>query len=383
MAVGSDIQEIYSGVADGSEVTKAPYVGLFVGAIIEWILVGKFKATITKKKMIFLAVAIIAVAIVFLTNRDIVFRKVMEIADLLDIKNRVKTEGSANTHLYYLTSIPEITIKNDFISNLFGYGPGCSGYAQSELMNLYVTSDKWSIECDYVNQLWSYGYIGFVVYYYWYLKNLVKTIKIDKKYTALFAAFLFEGLLYNITFNWVLFLVISIFLLAKSRINIFKLDTVLCESRTLIDNLFEGNTEFFVFKDLLALDEYVAVSSWLMYAKAQNPYLKTVENMLLEYWKAENYLCNYFLLHIFICIVAELKPDEWKKIPAYSCQPPHILQNELFDAYDKRRFNQLMEMSSIHKLSYKFAEEQFERNDTVYQQQFCFLLLEALFDLSF
>lgn len=143
--------------------------------------------------------------------------------------------------------------------------------------------------------------------------------------------------------------------------------TVLCESRTLIDNLFEGNTEFFVFKDPLALDEYVAVSSWLMYAKAQNPYLKTVENMLLEYWKAENYLCNYFLLHIFICIVAELKPDEWKKIPAYSCQPPHILQNELFDVYDKRRFNQLMEMSSIHKLSYKFAEEQFERNDTVYQ----------------
>ena len=89
--------------------------------------------------------------------------------------------------------------------------------------------------------------------------------------------------------------------------------TVLCESRTLIDNLFEGNTEFFVFKDPLALDEYVAVSSWLMYAKAQNPYLKTVENMLLEYWKVENYLCNYFLLHIFICIVAELKPDEWKK----------------------------------------------------------------------
>ena len=202
-------------------------LGLFVGAIIEWILVGKFKATITKKKMIFLAVAIIVVAIVFLTNRDIVFRKVMEIADLLDIKNRVKTEGSANTHLYYLTSIPEITIKNDFISNLFGYGPGCSGYAQSELMNLYVTSDKWSIECDYVNQLWSYGYIGFVVYYYWYLKNLVKTIKIDKKYIALFAAFLFEGLLYNITFNWVLFLVISIFLLAKSKINIFKLDNTM------------------------------------------------------------------------------------------------------------------------------------------------------------
>ena len=56
----------------------------------------------------------------------------------------------------------------------------------------------------------------------------MKTIKFDKKYAVLFTAFLFEGLLYNITFNWALFLIISVFLLAKSRINIFKLDRVCC-----------------------------------------------------------------------------------------------------------------------------------------------------------
>ena len=66
--------------------------------------------------------------------------------------------------------------------------------------------------------------MGLVVYYYWYLKNYVKTIRLDKKYVALFTAFLFEGLLYNITFNWMLFLIIAIFLLAQSEINIFKLD---------------------------------------------------------------------------------------------------------------------------------------------------------------
>lgn len=114
---------------------------------------------------------------------------------------------------------------------MFGYGPGCSGYAQSELMNFYATSDKWSIECDYVNQLWSYGYIGFAMYYYWYLKNFVKTINLDKKYVALFAAFLFEGLLYNITFNWMLFLIISIFLLSQSKINIFKIDESMSNGR--------------------------------------------------------------------------------------------------------------------------------------------------------
>ena len=152
-------------------------MGLLVSTAIELIATRKIKTTVSKKKVVFLVVTVTVIVIAFVTNIDSILKKMMEIAGLLDIKNRVRTEGSANTHLYYLTSIPAITMKNDFISNLFGYGPGCSGYAQSELMNFYADSDKWSIECDYVNQLWSYGYVGFIVYYYWYLKNLVKTIK--------------------------------------------------------------------------------------------------------------------------------------------------------------------------------------------------------------
>ena len=199
-------------------------LGLIVGAIIEVVVTEKFKTIMSKKKLAFFIVVIIVISIALATNMNTILEKAMEIIELLNIKSRVKIEGSANTHLYYLTSISAITMKNDLISNLFGYGPGCSGYALSALMNFYATSDKWSIECDYVNQLWSYGYIGFVVYYYWYLKNYVKTIRLDKKYVALFTAFLFEGLLYNITFNWMLFLIIAIFLLAQSEINIFKLD---------------------------------------------------------------------------------------------------------------------------------------------------------------
>lgn len=206
-------------------------MGLLVSTAIELIATRKIKTTVSKKKVVFLAVAVTVIVIVFVTNIDSISKKVMEIANLLDIKNRVRTEGSANTHLYYLTSIPAITMKNDLLSNLFGYGPGCSGYPQSELMNFYADSDKWSIECDYVNQLWSYGYVGFVVYYCWYLKNIVKTIKLDKKYIVLFIVFLFEGLLYNITFNWVLFLIISVFLLAKSKVNIFKLDKTMLSWR--------------------------------------------------------------------------------------------------------------------------------------------------------
>lgn len=201
-------------------------MGLLVCVAVELITMGKFKPTLSKKKVVFLGVAITGVVIAFVTNIDSILKKVVEIADLLDIKNRVKTEGSANTHLYYLTSIPAITMKNDLLSNLFGYGPGCSGYPQSVLMNFYPELDKWSIECDYVNQLWSYGYIGFAIYYYWYIKNTLRTFKLDAKYVALFITFLFEGLLYNITFNWVQFLLISIFIMSKEKIDIFKINDI-------------------------------------------------------------------------------------------------------------------------------------------------------------
>lgn len=201
-------------------------MGLLVCVAVELITTGKFKPTLSKKKVVFLGVAITGVVIAFVTNIDSILKKVVEIADLLDIKNRVRTEGSANTHLYYLTSIPAITMKNDLLSNLFGYGPGCSGYPQSVLMNFYPELDKWSIECDYVNQLWSYGYIGFAIYYYWYIKNTLSTFKLDTKYVALFITFLFEGLLYNITFNWVQFLLISIFIMSKEKFDIFKINDI-------------------------------------------------------------------------------------------------------------------------------------------------------------
>ena len=201
-------------------------MGLLVSTAIELIATRKIKTTVSKKKVVFLVVTVTGIVIAFVTNIDSILKKVVEITDLLDIKNRVRTEGSANTHLYYLTSIPAITMKNDFISNLFGYGPGCSGYAQSELMNFYPELDKWSIECDYVNQLWSYGYIGFAIYYYWYIKNTLSTFKLDTKYVALFITFLFEGLLYNITFNWVQFLLISIFIMSKEKIDIFKINDI-------------------------------------------------------------------------------------------------------------------------------------------------------------
>jgi hypothetical protein len=47
----------------------------------------------------------------------------------------------------------------------------------------------------------------------------------------------------------------------------------------------------------------------------------------------------------------EKYPDVWKKVPEYSNVEPHLMQKELLNKYDKKRFNELKKISSVHKLS--------------------------------
>lgn len=195
--------------------------GMLTCSVIQIILRDKTKKT-HKRRTIYLVGIIIGTIFIMVVNFQTISIQISNVMDLLDIRNRVNVEGSASTHLLYWTSVIDVTKINNIVSNLFGYGPGCSGYPFSTFLRLYQDSEKWSVECDYINQLWSYGYIGFFVYYYWYIKNIIKCFKIEKKYIVLFITFLVEGVMYNITFNWVLFLLICIFFLAQKNINIFE-----------------------------------------------------------------------------------------------------------------------------------------------------------------
>lgn len=122
----------------------------------------------------------------------------------------LNTQSSAQIHARYWTSIPEVTKWNDLLHNLFGYGIGSSGYPFAMIYNQFV-GDVWSVECDYINILWSFGYVGFIVWFGWYFYNFVKGIKLDKRLLVLFAGLLVEGVTYNVTFNWCLIFVLFIF----------------------------------------------------------------------------------------------------------------------------------------------------------------------------
>jgi hypothetical protein len=111
----------------------------------------------------------------------------------------------------------------------------------------------------------------------------------------------------------------------------------------------------------------IAISNWLVSAKSNNALLIATKNLLYEHWKKSNFAADYYIFHIFFEIASEKLINEREKIPKVCNSAPHVLLLELFRDYSEGRFEQIKSMSAFHKLSYKFSEEQLNKEGTFYE----------------
>lgn len=131
---------------------------------------------------------------------------------------------------------------------------------------------------------------------------------------------------------------------------------------------FVTNAPVFLFKTFLSASRG-KISNWFIAAQSGNPILCQTRDMLYEYWRRENFLKHYFIFHLCLSIVIDANDENrlmWKNVPVFPNTNPHLLQFELFDKYNKERFEQIKYFSFIHKLSFKFHQENFEQKDTFY-----------------
>lgn len=145
--------------------------------------------------------------------------------------------------------------------------------------------------------------------------------------------------------------------------------TVFCStpSKDIPDYFFDSDLFFFQSLKPGRDGKATYISSWLMSAKSNNKILTAARDLCYEYWKNENEMKDYFLLHDFISIVLDKYTDEWKKIIPRDNSTPHILLLRLFDPFDKNIWSSIINQSPFHKLSYKLSEEQKERDGTFYK----------------
>lgn len=109
------------------------------------------------------------------------------------------------------------------------------------------------------------------------------------------------------------------------------------------------------------------ISSWLISAKSNNKILMATKYLCYEYWKKNNKMIDYFLLHDFLSIVLEFYEEDWKKIIPVDNSAPHILLLRLFDKYDEDIWNSIKEQVPFHKLTYKFEKEKMKEEKTFYK----------------
>lgn len=114
------------------------------------------------------------------------------------------------------------------------------------------------------------------------------------------------------------------------------------------------NAEMFVYKEVLLdrTDELpIVASNWLLSSYAHNDIMRATQKLLFAYWEKENRLKHYFIFHLFFKMATEKFAEQWKAVPTFSNTNPHILQFELLDDFDEKRWEQIKQISSIHKLN--------------------------------
>lgn len=118
-------------------------------------------------------------------------------------------------------------------------------------------------------------------------------------------------------------------------------------------------SDLFFFRTLKpGLDGHaIGLSSWFMSAKSNNRLLIAVRELMYSYWRDNDHLIEYFLIHIFLQMAMEKYPEEIAAMPKHCNSTPHILQLQLFELYDDRLFHDICAQTFIHKLSYKFNQE--------------------------
>ena len=112
------------------------------------------------------------------------------------------------------------------------------------------------------------------------------------------------------------------------------------------------------------------LSSWFVSAQKGNPVLILAQKLLYEYWKNHNYLCDYFLFHIFVQIALETLPEEAIKIPKYTNETPHFMLFELGNEFNQKKWNSITSQSFCHKLTNKLEESVKLQEGTFYKKIF-------------
>ncbi len=92
-------------------------------------------------------------------------------------------------------------------------------------------------------------------------------------------------------------------------------------------------------------------SNWFLAGDSHSPILMLTQKLLFQYWKEWDYALHYYIFHMFFTMATKRYPQEWSTMPAFNNHSPHMMGQELGEAYSDERWQQYLGISSFHKLN--------------------------------
>lgn len=97
-------------------------------------------------------------------------------------------------------------------------------------------------------------------------------------------------------------------------------------------------------------------SSWFIVSKPNNILLKSLYKIMFEYWKNEDLMIDYYLIHLMLTLIIIHNgncKESFEKMLTLSNRNPHLLQMSLDNNFNDELFEDIKKYSFIHKLRYK------------------------------
>lgn len=117
------------------------------------------------------------------------------------------------------------------------------------------------------------------------------------------------------------------------------------------------DNDFFMFKGLVKTPEQFAGANYFIYSKTPNKFTTELQNAIIEYWKDNDFLVTYFTHPHYISLLAKENKEFWDKIPTKDEKLTLMLSEILFDEFNKEKFEEIKNLSSVHKATYKIPND--------------------------
>ena len=106
-------------------------------------------------------------------------------------------------------------------------------------------------------------------------------------------------------------------------------------------------------------------STWFISASKGNIVISYWLKLLLEYWKNENGLIDYFIMDYFFVLLLLNNPicrQIYTELPEYSTVPVNILQAAMPEEYNDELFEMIKTFTPVHKLTRKYFPDNSKTN---------------------